>query len=52
MLIGILLLMRGWQAVRSVWFPLLFLLFLIPLPGLLVEIITGSLKQHVSGVAE
>lgn len=52
MLIGVLLLMRGWEAVRAAWFPLLFLLFLIPLPGLLVEIITGSLKRHVSGVAE
>lgn len=52
MLIGILLLMRGWEAVRAMWFPLVFLFFLIPLPGLLVEIITGSLKQHVSGIAE
>lgn len=52
MLIGILLLMRGWDTVGKLWFPLLFLLFMIPLPGLLVEIITGSLKQHVSGVAE
>ena len=52
MLIGILLLMRGWQAVRALWFPLFFMLFLIPLPGLLVEIITGTLKQNVSGVAE
>lgn len=52
MLIGILLLMRGWQAVYAMWFPLVFMLFLIPLPGLLVEIITGTLKQHVSGVAE
>jgi exosortase B len=52
MLIGILLLMCGWQAVRAMWFPLFFMLFLIPLPGLLVEIITGTLKQHVSGVAE
>ena len=52
MLIGILLLMRGWEAVRVMWFPLVFLFFLIPLPGLLVEIITGSLKQHVSGIAE
>jgi len=52
MLIGILLLMRGWNAVRAMWFPLVFMLFLIPLPGLLVEIITGSLKQHVSGMAE
>ncbi|MDP3776336.1 exosortase B [Methylotenera sp.] len=52
MLIGILLLMRGWEAVRAMWFPLVFMFFLIPLPGLLVEIITGSLKQHVSGIAE
>jgi exosortase B len=52
MLISVLLLMRGWQAVRVMWFPLVFMLFLIPLPGLLVEIITGTLKQHVSGVAE
>lgn len=52
MLIGILLLMRGWVAVRAMWFSLVFMFFLIPLPGLLVEIITGSLKQHVSGIAE
>ncbi|OIQ67531.1 transmembrane exosortase EpsH [mine drainage metagenome] len=52
MLIGILLLMRGWAALRAFWFPLLFMLFMIPLPGLVVEIITGTLKQQVSGVAE
>ncbi len=52
MLMGVLLLMRGWAALRVLWFPLLFLVFMIPLPGLLVEIITGTLKQHVSGVAE
>ena len=51
-LIGTLLLMRGWSALRALWFPLLFLLFMIPLPGLLVEIITGALKQHVSAAAE
>ncbi len=52
MLAAVLLLMRGWAALRAMWFPLLFLTFLIPLPGLLVEIITGTLKQHVSGIAE
>jgi len=51
-LTGVILLMCGWQVLRSLWFPLLFLLFMIPLPGLLVEIITGALKQQVSGVAE
>jgi exosortase B len=52
MLIGVLLLMRGWNTVRALWFPLLFLCFMVPLPGLVVEMITGALKQHVSLVAE
>jgi len=51
-LAGILLLMRGWAVLHAFSFPLFFMLFMIPLPGLLVEIITGSLKQHVSSVAE
>lgn len=52
MLIGVLLLMRGWATVRALWFPLLFMCFMVPLPGLVVEIITGALKQQVSMVAE
>lgn len=52
LLLGILLLMRGWTAVRKLWFPLVFLLFLIPLPGLLVDALTGALKQQVSVVVE
>lgn len=52
MLIGTVLLMRGWQALRMLWFPLLFLLFMIPLPGLIVTMITGALKAQVSAVAE
>lgn len=52
LLIGILLLMRGWAAVRRLWFPLVFLLFLIPLPGMLVDALTGALKQEVSVVVE
>ena len=51
-LIGTLLIMRGWSAVRAFWFPLLFLCFMVPLPGMLVDMITGSLKQQVSAVAE
>lgn len=51
-LAGILLLMRGWGAVRALWFPLLFLCFMVPLPGVLVDAITGPLKQQVSAVAE
>lgn len=52
MLIGVLLLMRGWATVRALWFPLLFMCFMVPLPGLVVEIITGALKAQVSLVAE
>jgi exosortase B len=44
--------MRGWSGVRALWFPLLFLCFMVPLPGMLVDMITGSLKQQVSVVAE
>ncbi|HZV62451.1 MAG TPA: exosortase B [Methylophilaceae bacterium] len=51
-LIGVLLIMRGWRGVRELWFPLLFLCFMVPLPGMLVDMITGSLKQQVSAVAE
>jgi exosortase B len=51
-LIGVLLIMRGWGGVRALWFPLLFLCFMVPLPGMLVDMITGSLKQQVSVVAE
>lgn len=52
MLAGVVLLMRGWQTLRMLWFPLLFLLFMVPLPGLIVSIITGALKAQVSAVAE
>lgn len=52
LLAGSVLLMRGWSALRALWFPLFFLLFLIPLPGLIVEAVTGALKQQVSHVVE
>lgn len=49
---GLLTLLGGWPAVRLLWFPLFFLLFMIPLPGVLVDAATGALKQWVSVVAE
>jgi exosortase B len=51
-LVGILLITRGMFALRALWFPLLFILFLIPLPGILVDGMTGPLKQQVSEWAE
>jgi exosortase B len=49
---GVLLAMRGPRTVRQLWFPLFFVLFMLPLPGLIVDAITGPLKQNVSAIAE
>jgi exosortase B len=51
-LAGAVLLLRGWHALRKLWFPLFFLVFLVPLPGLVVEYITGPLKSLVAQVVE
>jgi exosortase B len=51
-LLGILLITRGFAAVRVLWFPLLFLAFMIPLPNMLVDLVTGPLKQYISEIAE
>jgi len=49
---GTLLAMRGWPALRAFWFPLLFIVFLVPLPGFFVDALTGPLKQHISEIVE
>lgn len=49
---GVLLATRGWVALRALWYPLLFLAFLVPLPASFVAALTGSLKQEVSALAE
>ncbi|MBS3936169.1 MAG: exosortase B [Sulfuritalea sp.] len=51
-LLGVLLLLGGWQAVRVLWFPLVFIVFMIPLPGTLVDALTGPLKHWVSHIAD
>jgi exosortase B len=51
-LIGALLIVRGWAAVRALWFPVLFIVFMVPLPGVLVDALTGPLKRNVSEIAE
>lgn len=50
-LIGLLLLFKGWRGVRIAWFPLFFLIFMCPLPSDLVAYATGPLKSAVSSVA-
>lgn len=49
---GLLLLFKGPSALRLAWFPLFFLVFMIPLPGALVAALTTPLKSAVSAVAE
>jgi exosortase B len=47
---GCLLLLRGPDAVKVAWFPILYLLFLAPLPGTFVDAITQPLKDWISAV--
>jgi exosortase B len=49
---GTLLLLKGTPAVRLAWFPLLYFVFMIPLPGILVDAITGSLKGWIANIVE
>ena len=52
LLAAILLLMRGSAALKAQWFPLFFMLFMIPLPGAVVDTVTMPMKMAVSYVAE
>jgi exosortase B len=52
LLAAIILLMRGGAALKAQWFPLFFMLFMIPLPGAIVDTLTMPMKMAVSYVAE
>lgn len=52
MLAAILLVKRGSSAVKVIWFPLFFMLFMIPLPGTVVIVLTMPMKMAVSYVTE
>lgn len=51
-ILGALLVTLGMPAARALWFALFFLLFMIPLPGFVVDAATGPLKQYISVIAE
>ncbi len=51
-LTGTILLMQGRRALKVLWFPLFFMLFMIPLPGQFVDTVTMPMKTAVSHVAE
>jgi len=52
LLIGIILLILGNAALKAQWFALFFLIFMVPLPGTLVDAVTMPMKMSVSYVAE
>lgn len=51
-MMGVVLVMLGTSALRRLWFPFFFLIFMIPLPGVFVQTLTVSLKTGVSYAAE
>ena len=52
LLVAIALLTRGADALNAQWFALFFMLFMIPLPGPVVDTLTLPMKMAVSYVAE
>lgn len=51
-ILGALLVTLGAKAARTLWFALFFLIFIVPLPGFIVDAATGPLKQYISVIAE
>jgi len=51
-ILGALLITLGTKAARALWFALFFLIFIVPLPGFVVDAATGPLKQYISIIAE
>ena len=49
---GVLLLFKGTSALRLAWFPVVYFIFMVPLPGMLVDALTGSLKGWISNIVE
>jgi exosortase B len=47
---AILLLLRGPDAIRIAWFAIFYFIFMIPLPGIFVDTVTGPLKQWISAI--
>jgi exosortase B len=44
---AVLLLLKGMQGLRAAWFPVFFLVFMVPLPGTLVDALTEPLKHWI-----
>ena len=51
-LAGIVLFTRGMSALMAMWFPLFFMIFMLPLPGFFIDAVTLPMKIAVSYVAD
>jgi exosortase B len=51
-IIGLILILRGTKALKTQWFSVFFLLFMVPLPAFIVDAVTMPMKMAVSYVAE
>ena len=49
---SVILIILGTRALRKLWFPLFFLIFMLPLPGSFVDALTLPMKEAVSHVVE
>lgn len=49
---GALLLLKGRAALGLAWFPVFYLVFMVPVPGFFIDAITGPLKQWISIIVE
>ncbi len=47
-LAGIVLMLWGRPGLRELWFPILFLVFLIPLPAIFIELLTWQMKDWIA----
>lgn len=52
LLTSLILLTRGTAALKTQWFALFFMLFMVPLPGAVVDTVTMPMKMAVSYMAE
>jgi exosortase B len=49
-LTGLILLLKGTNALKVAWFPIIYTVFMIPLPGIFVDMATGPLKGWISSI--
>lgn len=51
-IVALILFFYGIKTLNKLWFPIFFMLFMVPLPGFIVDAVTMPMKVAVSNVAE